>query len=122
MGKWEQKAESNARRRRHVRKTVTGTPERPRLSVFRSVKHIAVQVIDDIAGRTLASASTLAKAVRARIPNGGDVKAAVEVGKMIAEEAKKKGITAVVFDRGAYRYHGRVKALADAARKAGLKF
>ncbi len=122
MGKWEQKAESHARRRRHVRKTVTGTPERPRLSVFRSVRHIAVQVIDDIAGRTLASASTLAKAVREKIPNGGDVKAAVEVGKMIAEEAKKKGITAVVFDRGAYRYHGRVKALADAARKAGLKF
>ncbi len=122
MGKWEQKAESNARRRRHVRKTVTGTPERPRLSVFRSVRHIAVQVIDDIAGRTLASASTLAKAVREKIPNGGDVKAAAAVGKMIAEEAKKKGITAVVFDRGAYRYHGRVKALADAARKAGLKF
>lgn len=122
MGKWETKAQNHARRRRHVRKTVTGTPERPRLSVFRSVKHIAVQVIDDIAGRTLASASTLAKAVREKIPNGGDVKAAVEVGKMIAEEAKKKGITAVVFDRGAYRYHGRVKALADAARKAGLKF
>ena len=122
MGKWEQKAENNARRRRHVRKTVSGTPERPRLSVFRSVKHIAAQVIDDIAGQTLASASSLSKAFREKFKHGGDVKTAVEVGKMIAEEAKKKGITLVVFDRGAYRYHGRVKALADAARKAGLKF
>ena len=122
MGKWEQKAASNERRRKHVRKTVTGTPERPRLSVFRSVKHITVQVIDDIAGRTLAAASSLSKAFREKFKHGGDVKTAAEVGKMIAEEAKKKGITAVVFDRGCYRYHGRVKALADAARKAGLKF
>lgn len=122
MGKWEQKAESRARRKAHVRKTVFGTPERPRLSVFRSVKHIFCQVIDDVAGKTLAAAGSQSNALKEKFKHGGDVKAAVEVGKLIAEEAKKKGITNVVFDRGSYRYHGRVKALADAARKAGLKF
>ncbi len=122
MGKWEAKAETRERRKAHIRKLVTGTPERPRLSVFRSVKHIFCQVIDDIAGRTLAAAGSQSPALAEKLKHGGDVKAAVEVGKLIAEEAKKKGITKVVFDRSSYRYHGRIKALADAARKAGLKF
>ncbi len=109
---------STARRRRHgrVRKKVVGTAERPRLAVFRSNKHISVQVIDDVAGHTLASASTLGK------PSGGNVDAAKDVGTEVANKAKDAGITAVVFDRGGNRYHGRVAALAEAAREAGLEF
>jgi len=97
--------------------------ERPRLSVFRSDKHIYVQVIDDYAGKTLASAATTASDVRgAELKNGGNVAAAKKVGMLIAERAKAAGITAVAFDRGGRRYHGRIKALADAAREGGLKF
>ena len=109
-----------ARIRRHgrVRKKVRGTAERPRLAVFRSNKHIVAQVIDDIGGRTLAAASSrekeLAGTKRAEAPTA--------VGKLIAERAKAAGITSVVFDRGGYLYHGRVKALADAARESGLEF
>jgi large subunit ribosomal protein L18 len=110
------------RRRRHVRRGITGTPERPRLSVFRSSKHIYAQLIDDLAGVTLAAASTTKSEVREKSPYGGNVKAAVAVGKKIAEAAKAKGISKVAFDRGHYRYHGRVKALADAAREGGLQF
>jgi len=95
---------------------------RPRLSVFRSGKNIYAQVIDDAAGRTLAAASTLEKDVRADLKTGADRDAAAAVGKLIAERAKAAGVTAVVFDRGAYLYHGRVKALADAARESGLAF
>ncbi|MDH3663985.1 MAG: 50S ribosomal protein L18 [Alphaproteobacteria bacterium] len=95
---------------------------RARLSVFRSSKNIYAQVIDDEAGRTLASASTIDKALRPDLKKGGDAAAAEAVGKLVAERAKEAGVEAVVFDRGGYRYHGRVKAVADAAREAGLKF
>jgi large subunit ribosomal protein L18 len=108
------------RRRIHtrIRKKVSGTAARPRLAVFRSLKHIYAQVIDDRTGTTLVSASTTEKGS----PDGGNVAGAAVVGKLIAERAKEKGIGAVVFDRGGFLYHGRVKALADAAREAGLQF
>jgi large subunit ribosomal protein L18 len=103
---------------KRIRKKIHGTPERPRLAVFRSLKHIYAQVIDDRAGRTLAAASSGEKGS----PKGGNVAGAKEIGRQVAERAKEKGITKVVFDRGGYLYHGRVKALADAAREAGLEF
>lgn len=108
------------RRRIHtrIRKKLAGTAERPRLAVFRSIKHIYVQVIDDRSGTTLVSASSAEKGG----PNGGNVAGAVAIGKLVAERAKEKGISSVVFDRGGFLYHGRVKALADAAREAGLQF
>jgi large subunit ribosomal protein L18 len=104
-----------------IRKRLQGTSERPRLNVYRSLNHIYVQVIDDLAGKTLVSAST-AEGKKETRGTGGNVAAAKAVGKTIAERAKAKGVTKVVFDRGGYIYHGRVKALADAAREAGLKF
>ena len=104
-----------------IRAKVAGTAQRPRLNVYRSLNHIYTQLIDDATGATLASASTMGKKGESKA-SGGNVAAAVEVGKAIAERAKEKGITHVVFDRGGYLYHGRVKALADAAREAGLKF
>jgi large subunit ribosomal protein L18 len=110
------------RRRRHVRRKITGTTERPRLSVFRSSKHIYAQLIDDLEGVTLAAASSLLEDIHAAVAYGGNAKAAAVVGKKIAELAKGKGINKVAFDRGHYRYHGRVKALADAAREGGLQF
>jgi len=110
------------RRRRHVRSKIVGTTERPRLTVFRSSKHIYVQLIDDLQGVTLAAASSRAKEAKTAAPYGGNVKAAAAVGQKIAEAAKAKGIAKVAFDRGHYRYHGRIKALADAARKGGLQF
>lgn len=103
-----------------VRARVTGTPERPRLAVYRSLKHIYAQVIDDVAGRTLASAST--QEGEADVKYGGNVEAAKVIGKLVGERAKKAGIETVVFDRGGHRYHGRVAALAAAARETGLKF
>lgn len=114
------KRRQQQRRRFRVRKRIRGTPERPRLSVFRSSKHIYAQIIDDTTGRTLAAASTLGK--ESGVAYGGNKQAAEVVGTRIAEAAKAKGITKVAFDRGHYKYHGRVKALADAARKAGLQF
>ncbi len=105
-----------------IRKKIRGTPERPRLAVFRSGTHIYAQVIDDDAGRTLAAASSLDKDLRAKLKSGGNLAAAKEVGGLIASRAKDKGVAAVVFDRGGFLYHGRIKALADAAREAGLKF
>jgi len=108
------------RRRRHVRSKVVGKTERPRLTVFRSSKHIYAQLIDDLTGVTLASASSRAKDLSLKY--GGNIKAAQVVGKKLAEVAKEKGISQAAFDRGHYRYHGRVKALADAAREGGLKF
>jgi large subunit ribosomal protein L18 len=110
------------RRRVHerIRSRVRGTPERPRLAVYRSVGHIYAQVIDDHAGKTLVAASSLEKAGPSG--SGGNVAAAREIGKRVAERATEKGIKKVVFDRGGYLYHGRVKALADAAREAGLEF
>ena len=112
------------RRRIHVRtrKRLVGTTERPRLCVHRSSKHIRAQVVDDHAGRTLAYASSLDKEVRSIIKGGGNIAASKVVGKIIAERARAKGIEQVVFDRGGYQYHGRVQALAEAAREAGLKF
>ena len=110
------------RRRRHVRRNITGTPERPRLSVFRSSKHIYAQLIDDLTGVTLAAASSASPEVKSGVAYGGNVKAAVAVGKKLAETAKTKGINKAAFDRGHYRYHGRIKALADAAREGGLQF
>jgi len=99
-----------------------GTPERPRLCVYRSLGHIYAQLVDDRSGRTLASASSLDKETRKQIKGGGNVFAAKVVGKLIAERARAAKIEKVVFDRGGYKYHGRVKALADAAREAGLQF
>ena len=121
--KQREKALRLQRRQWSVRNTLSGTAERPRLSVFRSDKHIYAQVIDDLAGRTLASASSMNTDVRgADLKNGGNIAAAKQVGKAIAERAKGAGITQVAFDRGGRMYHGRVKALADAAREAGLNF
>ena len=110
------------RRKYHIRKKVFGTAERPRLAVFRSNKHIYAQIIDDVAGVTLASASTRAKILRDQIANGGDVKAAQIVGEAIAKQALGVGINCVSFDRRGYKFHGRCKALAEAAKKAGLVF
>ncbi len=112
------------RRRIHVRirKQLSGTAQRPRLAVFRSSKHIYAQLIDDAEGRTLASASTADSAVKGTLKNGGNVDAAKAVGKLIAERAKEQGLEAVIFDRGGFIYRGRVQALADSAREAGLKF
>ena len=111
-----------SRRKFHVRKKVQGTPERPRLSVFRSNRHIYAQLIDDIAGLTLASASTKMKALREKLAKTGNKKAAEIVGEAVAKQALGVGIKCVCFDRGPYKFHGRVKALADAARKAGIAF
>ena len=112
------------RRRRHlrVRKKVFGTPERPRLAVYRSNKHIYAQIIDDTKGHTLAFASTLDKELREKLEKTWSKEAAREVGKLIGKRALEKGIERVVFDRGGYKYHGRIKELADGAREAGLKF
>jgi large subunit ribosomal protein L18 len=104
-----------------IRKKMQGTAERPRLNVYRSLNHIYVQVIDDLNGKTLVSAST-AEGKKEDRRSGGNVASAKAIGKAIAERAKAKGVTQVVFDRGGYIYHGRVKAIADAAREAGLKF
>ena len=104
-----------------IRKKMQGTAERPRLNVYRSLNHIYVQVIDDLHGTTLVSAST-AEGKKENRSTGGNVASAKAVGKVIAERAKAKGVTKVVFDRGGYIYHGRVKALADAAREGGLQF
>jgi large subunit ribosomal protein L18 len=112
------------RLRKHVRvrKKISGTQERPRMNVFRSLNNIYVQIIDDTTGNTLVSASTLDAALKGKVANGGNKEAAQEVGKLIASKAIEKGIKQVVFDRGGYIYHGRVKELADAAREAGLDF
>ena len=106
-------------RHERVRKKISGTPERPRLCVFRSNKHIYAQVIDDVAGNTLVSASSVEKGFEG---NGGNCEAAKKIGAAVAERALQKGIEEVVFDRGGYIYHGRVKALAEGAREGGLKF
>ena len=114
------KSRNQARLHRHqrVRKKVFGTPDKPRLCVFRSLKHIYAQVIDDHAGRTLAAASSVEKDA----PNGGNLAGAKQIGRLVAERALAKGIKQVVFDRGGYLYHGRIKGLADSAREAGLEF
>ena len=116
-------AKGAERRKARVRKALKARAfGRPRLSVFRSDKNIYAQIIDDAAGRTLAAASTLDKDVKDTVKNGGSAEAAAAIGRLIAERATKAGVSEVVFDRGAYLYHGRVKALADAAREGGLQF
>lgn len=110
------------RRKSHVRKKVFGTPDRPRLSVFRSNRHIYTQITDDVAGATLVAASTKTKGLREQLPRGSGRKAAQIVGEALAKQALGVGIKCVCFDRNRYKFHGRVKALADAARKAGLVF
>ncbi len=110
------------RRHRRIRKKVNGTPERPRLAVFRSNQHIYAQVIDDVAQHTLAAASTLEPELRSQLSSGSTCEASAAVGKLVAERAVAKGIEQVVFDRGGNLYHGRVKSLADAAREGGLNF
>ena len=110
------------KRHRRVRYKVTGTEVRPRLNVSRSIQHIYAQLIDDTTGRTLAAASTVDASLRESLKSGGNIDAAKAVGKLIAERGQEKGIQAVVFDRGGYKYHGRVQALADSAREAGLQF
>ncbi len=114
-----EKKEIRNRIHKRIRRKLAGTAERPRLAVFRSVAHIYAQVIDDAAATTLASASSVDKGGRT---NGGNVMAAKAIGKLVAQRAQEKGIKQVVFDRGGYQYHGRIKALADAAREAGLEF
>jgi large subunit ribosomal protein L18 len=121
MNSQKRKIQHLDRRHRRVRRSVRGVPERPRLSVYRSLAHIYAQVIDDTTGRTLVSASTAMPEFRAQGGRGGNVKAAEAVGVKVAELAKAKGIEKVCFDRGGRKYHGRIKALAEAARKAGLK-
>ena len=118
----EEKEELRRKRHRRLRFKVIGTAARPRLNVSRSLQHIYAQLIDDSTGHTLATASTVDKDLREALKTGGNVDAAKAVGKMIAERAQSKGITAVVFDRGGYKYHGRIQALADSARENGLKF
>jgi large subunit ribosomal protein L18 len=110
------------RKHERVRKKVTGTAERPRLNVYRSLNHIYAQVIDDAQGKTLVAASTLDGALKGKLASGGNKEAAKAVGELIARKSLEKGVKAVVFDRGGYLYHGRVKELAEAARAAGLEF
>ena len=110
------------RRKYHVRKKVFGTPDRPRLSVFRSNRHIYAQITDDVAGATLVSASTRARGLRDQLPRSGNKKAAQIVGEVVAKQALSVGIKCICFDRNRYKFHGRVKALAEAAKKAGLVF
>ena len=122
MNNVKEKLRKRVRRHLRIRQKVVGTSERPRLSVYRSLKHIYCQIINDIEGRTLVAASTQSPDLRSQIKYGGNAAAAEIVGKKIAEEAKNKGITKVVFDKGGYKYHGRIKALAEAARKYNLSF
>ena len=116
------KIEGRTRRKMRIRKRVNGNPERPRLTVFRSARHIYVQVIDDVSGNTLVAASTLSKDLKGNIAGVKKSAKAEAVGALVAEQCKSKNILKVVFDRNGYLYHGRIKALADAARKAGLDF
>jgi large subunit ribosomal protein L18 len=125
----EKKLEARLRRKKRVRKKIFGYPERPRVSVFRSHKHIYAQIINDVEGHTLVALSSLSPEVRTKVEelkSKGEIKGKVDVarlvGRMLAEKAKEKGITKVVFDRGGYKYHGRVKALAEGLREGGLEF
>jgi large subunit ribosomal protein L18 len=125
----EKKLEARLRRKKRVRKKIFGYPERPRVSVFRSHKHIYAQIINDVEGHTLVALSSLSPEVRTKVEelkSKGEIKGKLDVarlvGRMLAEKAKEKGITKVVFDRGGYKYHGRVKALAEGLREGGLEF
>ena len=116
------KEQSRIKRHQRIRKRLQGTGEKPRLSVYKSLNHIYAQLIDDAGGKTILSASTLEKDIRTSLKHGGNLEAAKKVGASLAQKALGKKITTVVFDRAGYRYHGCVKALADAAREQGLKF
>jgi large subunit ribosomal protein L18 len=116
------KVQGRAIRHLRIRRVVTGTAERPRLAVFRSLNHIYAQLIDDRAGRTMAAVDSRSPEFRHRLATGANVAAAKIVGELVAQKAKERGITQAVFDRGGYQYHGRVKALGEGARAAGLKF
>ena len=118
----EDKRLGRIRRHRRIRKRVVGLAARPRLCVYRSHKHLYAQIVDDFQGKVLLGVSTLEKALKKATPAGGNITAAVQLGRRVAEVAKQQGITQVVFDRGGYIYHGRIKALADAAREGGLQF
>jgi large subunit ribosomal protein L18 len=122
MSKRRSRNESRQRRHLRIRRSVHGSPERPRLSVFRSVAHIYAQVVDDRAGRTLATASSLDPEIRTQAAEVKKTEAGKLVGRLVARRAKERGISRVVFDRGGYLYHGRVKAVADGAREGGLEF
>ncbi|MBE6037205.1 MAG: 50S ribosomal protein L18 [Clostridiales bacterium] len=122
MAKKMSKADKRVQRHERVRKDIFGTPEKPRLCVYRSLSNISAQVIDDVAGKTLVSASSLEKEIKAELAYGGNKEAAKAVGELVAKRALEKGIETVCFDRGGFLYHGRVKELADGAREAGLKF
>jgi large subunit ribosomal protein L18 len=118
----DKKHELRQRRHYRLRRRVSGTTERPRLAVFRSLKHIYAQIIDDSQGVTLAAASTMDSDVKSGLKTGGDIGAAKAVGKLVAERGRSNGVSKVVFDRGGFAYHGRIASLADAAREAGLEF
>ncbi len=122
MVRKESRAKVRANKHRRLRNRISGTAERPRLAVFRSNNHMYAQIIDDTAGNTIAAASTLDKDVKEAVEKTNNVAAAAQVGTVVAKRAIEKGITTVVFDRGGYIYHGKVQALADAAREAGLTF
>ncbi len=122
MGKMDPKVKARIKRKQRIRKKIMGTSDRPRLSVFRSSRHIYAQLIDDTAGRTLLAASTVEASVREQSGFKDKTAAAVYIGKVVAERALEKGIDKVVFDRNGFLYHGRIKALSDGAREAGLKF
>ena len=122
MGKLDPKVKSRIKRKKRIRKKIVGDAERPRLSVFRSARHIYAQVVDDASGRTLVAASTVEPAVRSEQEFENKTAAAAYIGKVVAERAREKGIAKVVFDRNGFLYHGRVKALSEGAREAGLKF
>jgi len=122
LGSKLKKQDARLRRRKRIRKKISGTDKRPRLSVFRSLKHIYAQIINDEEGITLISACTLSPEIREQIKYGGNIAAAKIVGELIARKALEKGIKTIVFDRGGYIYHGRVKMLAEAARESGLQF
>lgn len=122
MTRIKKKRMSHLRRRKRVRQKVSGTGDRPRLSVFRSLKHIYAQLIDDELGVTLAEASTLSPELKKAVTNGSNVEAAQQVGALIAQKAKQQEIEVAIFDRGGHLYHGRIRALAEAAREEGLKF
>jgi len=122
MIKLQDKNEVRKKKHLRIRKKIKGTAERPRLCVYRSIKHIYAQIIDDVSGRTLVAASTLDEALKDKLNYTGNKSAAREVGKLIGQRAIEKGIKTVVFDRGGYLYHGRVQELADGAREAGLEF
>jgi large subunit ribosomal protein L18 len=122
VGRLEQKTRTHKSRRRRIRGKIQGTAKRPRFAVFRSTRHIYAQIINDELGLVLASASTMDRQLRGSIKSGGNADAAREVGKLLAQRAVEKDIGAVAFDRGGFKYHGRLKALAEAAREGGLKF